>query len=63
MKPFRFIGMTGLAITIFVNLVALFVFKRHSAEFFSPQWLSVWFTNYVVWFTFTVIGFASRRPN
>ena len=59
MKPFKIIGLVGLAITIVLNLVALLILKKASAEFFSDKWWSGWFPSYIVWLVFTIIGFAS----
>ena len=56
---FTFIGLIGLAITIAINLVALHLFKRASAEYFSDKWWSDWFPSYIIWLVFTIIGFAS----
>ncbi len=58
MRSFKIIGLVGLAITIALNLVALFVLKKASAEFFSDTWRSSWFPAYIVWLVFTIIGFA-----
>jgi hypothetical protein len=52
------IGLIGLAITTTLNLLALLLFKRASAQFFSDKWWSGWFTAYVVWLSFTAIGIA-----
>jgi hypothetical protein len=60
LKSFFTMGLVGLAITIALNLVAWFVLKRHSAEYFSPDWWSTWFPNYTIWFTFSVVGLAVR---
>ncbi len=60
MKSFKIIGLVGLAITIGLNLVALLVLKRASAEYFSDQWWSDWFPQHIVWLVFIIIGFACR---
>ena len=52
-------GLIGLAITIVLNLVALLILKKTSAEYFSDKWWSYWFPSYIVWLIFTTIGFAS----
>jgi hypothetical protein len=59
MKKAKTIGLVGLAITIVLNLVALLIFKKASAEYFSGGWWSSWFPFYIVWLVFTIIGFAS----
>jgi hypothetical protein len=56
---FKSIGLSGLIITIALNLVALHIFARPSAVFFSTPWWSVWFPNYTVWFVFAIIGFGT----
>jgi hypothetical protein len=48
----------ALASTLLLNLAGRFVFHRSSSVFFSDQWWSAWFPNYVVWMTFTIIGTA-----
>ena len=64
MKAFKTIGLVGLAITTVLNLVALLLFKRASAEYFSDPWWSAWFPSYIIWLSFTLIGFAGHgRPN
>jgi len=57
-RIFPSIGVAGLVITVAMNLVALLVFKRVSAEFFSPAWWSSWFACYIVLVTFVIIGVA-----
>jgi hypothetical protein len=59
MKSFRIIGLVGLAITTALNLVALLILKKASAEYFSDQWWSDWFPSYIVWLVFVIIGLAS----
>jgi hypothetical protein len=66
MKPHKTIrlvglvtGLSGLAITIALNLIALFLLKKVAAVYFSEQWWSDWFPSYIVWLTFTIIGIAS----
>ncbi len=63
MKAFRTIGLIGLAITIVLNLVALFLLKKAAAGYFSDAWWSEWFPSYAVWVSFTIIALVSRgRP-
>jgi hypothetical protein len=62
LQQFKYFGLTGLSITFTLNLVALYIFARPSAVFFSTPWWSAWFTNYVTWSVFAIIGFASRKP-
>jgi hypothetical protein len=65
MKSFKRIGLrlglTGLSIGLVLNLLAVFVFHRTSAHFFTSPWWNAWFPNYLVWFVFAIIGFASRK--
>jgi hypothetical protein len=66
MKSFKITGLVGLAITIVLNLVALLVLKRASAEYFSDQWWLYWFPLYMVWLVFIIFGFASccrKKPD
>jgi hypothetical protein len=63
MKNFTTLGMVGLGVHLSVNVVAMLVFKKASAEFFSGQWWSSWFPTYNIWFMFLVIGLANRRKN
>ncbi len=57
-RIFPAIGVAGLVITIAMNLVALLVFKKRSAEFLSQGWWSSWFTCYLVWIVFVIMGAA-----
>ena len=57
-RIFPSIGVVGLLITVAMNLVALFVFRKAQAEFFSRGWWTSWFVSYLVWLVFTVIGVA-----
>jgi signal transduction histidine kinase len=63
MKAFKTIGLLGLAITTVLNLVALLFFKRASAEYFSEKWWAEWFTSYIVWVSFVLIGFACHSKS
>ena len=56
MNTFLRIGLTGFGAMLVVNLVAILGFGKSDAAFFSEQWWSSWFTNYVVWATFAIIG-------
>jgi hypothetical protein len=58
MKTFKIIGLVGLLITIVMNLLALLVFKRAAAVYFSTEWWSTWFPSYTVWLVFTIMGLA-----
>ena len=57
-RVFPLIGATGLAITVAMNLAALLIFKKTSAEFFSHGWWSSWFTSYLIWMIFVIMGAA-----
>ena len=61
MKEYRRIGLIGLVTAVIINLVALLVFTKSSAAFFSEQWWSAWFPSYIVWLVFITIGFASHE--
>ena len=56
MNTMLFIGLTGFVVMLVVNLVAAYGFDKPEAVPFSEQWWSIWFANYVVWITFTIIG-------
>jgi len=58
MKANSKIGLAGLVIQVAINLTALLVFKKSSAEFFSEQWWSAWFPGYTIWLIFLVLGFV-----
>jgi len=64
-NTFTTIGATGIAVQFIVNLVAMLVFNKTSADFFSEQWWSSWFPTYPVWLVFLIVGLSSRRkqPN
>jgi len=57
-RVFPVIGVVGLAIAIAMNLIALLVFKKASAEFFSHEWWFAWFPSYMVWVSFLILGLA-----
>jgi hypothetical protein len=57
------LGVIGLLGTTILNLAGRFVFHRSSSVFFSSQWWSAWFPNYVVWISFTIIGVATGVAN
>lgn len=62
-RTFLISGTVGLIAALVTNLVAVMVFHKSSAAFFSSDWWSQWFPAYCVWPTFLIIGFAlsSRR--
>lgn len=62
-RIFPSIGVIGIVITVAMNLVALFVFRKAQAEFFSQGWWTSWFVCYLVWLAFTVIGVAGFFMN
>jgi hypothetical protein len=49
-------GCIALPGALILNLAGRFIFHRHSSVFFSQQWWSAWFPNYVVWLSFIIIG-------
>jgi hypothetical protein len=59
-------GIIGLAITVTLNLVGLFLLHKSSSVFFSHKWWADWLPNYIVWMSCLCIGLASwrfrRRP-
>ena len=57
------LGIIGLTGTPILNLLGLFVFHRSSSVFFSDQWWSGWFPNYLLWTIFTIIGLVGGPAN
>jgi hypothetical protein len=53
-------GFSGLAITLCVNIVAIAVFRKSAAGFFSTGWWSQWFPSYTVWLVFLIIGIGNE---
>jgi hypothetical protein len=51
----------GLAITLVLNLLAIFVFHKGAAVFFTEQWWFSWFPSWVVWIVLTIAGLGARR--
>jgi hypothetical protein len=47
-----------LAITLVLNVAALFLFKLGPAQFFSVSWWACWFPAYGVWMVFAMSGFT-----
>jgi hypothetical protein len=62
-NPWLWLGSFGLAGTTILNLVGLFVFHRSSSVFFADEWWSAWFSSYVLWISFTIIGTAIDFAN
>jgi hypothetical protein len=56
-----FPGIIGLAITVILNLVGLFVLHKGSSVFFSDKWWADWFPNYILWMSFIIVGFTNHR--
>ena len=61
MKSFKIIGLVGLAITIVLNLVALLILKKVSAEYFPDNWWSDWLPAYIIWLICSIVGLAGCR--
>lgn len=62
-RTFLISGTVGLIAALVTNVVAVMVFQKPSAAFFSADWWSQWFPAYCVWPTFLIVGFvlSSRR--
>ena len=60
MNGFLFIGLIGFTAILVVNLLAILVFGKSHAAFFTDDWWSTWFPNYVAWLTFTIIGIGQK---
>jgi len=52
------IGLWGLGGALAGNVVALVIFEKPSAQFFTPDWWDTWIAIYVVWIVFLAIGLA-----
>lgn len=57
---FVWIGVAGVGIEAALNVVALAYFESDAGEVFSPGWWSSWFSAYLVFGVFLVIGGALR---
>ena len=55
-QQFKLIGITGLVVVLFWNVLGQTLFKLPEAVFFQTDWWSVWFPNYIIWFGLLVIG-------
>lgn len=53
------VGLIGMAVCVAVNVTAILVFKKNSAEFFSPSWWPVFWPAYTPWLVFCIIGLTS----
>ena len=60
MNDFLWIGLGGFVATMLVNAVALLVFNKPEANFFTGDWWSSWFACYTVWIGFTIAGVAQK---
>ena len=58
MRYFGTIGVTGMAIFVALNVYAVLVLEKTSAQPFSNEWWSQWFPAGVVWLVFLSIGGA-----
>lgn len=60
--PLLRVALIGLAITLVMNLLGIFVFHRAAAVFFTEQWWSTWSPSWIVWIVLTIAGLgASSR--
>ena len=57
------IGLIGLVIVFLINLIVIFFFKKNSSEFFTDNWWTSWFTTYLVWIVFIIIGIGQKLKN
>jgi uncharacterized membrane protein len=58
MNTFTKMGLIGLSAQALINVVALLLFKKDAAQFFTDQWWSLWFPTYTVWLVFLIVGLA-----
>lgn len=54
------IGVIGFTIALVVNLIALYVYAKPSAEFFSQNWWAEWFPGYAVSISFLAIAVTQK---
>ncbi len=59
-QQLKLIGMTGLGVVLFWNILGLEFFHLPDAVFFQTEWWSVWFPNYIVWSGILLAGFYLR---
>lgn len=50
------IGLTGLLITLGLNLIGDLALQQPAANPLGDQWWSSWFPLYIVWFVFLLLG-------
>ena len=60
MNQFLSMGLIGFGAVLVCNLITWLLMHRTGAAFFSDEWWSVWFVNYLVWLVFVIIGAANR---
>jgi len=56
---FVIIGISGVIVSIALNLVAMLVLQKSAAVFFCDAWWSSWFPGLAMSLTFLIIGLAS----
>ncbi len=54
------VALIGLAITLVVNLLGIFVFHKAAAVFFTELWWSSWFPSWIVWIVLAIAGLGAR---
>lgn len=59
-QQFMLIGLTGIFVVMFWNVLAQVVFQLNEAEFFQTDWWAVWFPNYAVWSSLFIAGIFKR---
>lgn len=62
-KIFLSLGFIGVFIILILNLVSLYYMEKNNAVFFSQEWNSIWLPNYIIWFSFLIIGIAFGFSN
>lgn len=60
-QQFKLVGMSGILVVMFWNILGQSVFQLHEAAFFQSQWWSTWFPNYSVWLGLVIMGFLIKH--
>jgi len=61
LPPFLRLGLIGLPGVVTLNLVALLFLDQPAAAFFSDRWWPTWFTSYLIWGVFLIVGVGQAK--
>ncbi|MDQ7734542.1 hypothetical protein QT231_17675 [Halomonas sp. SpR1] len=59
-RIFSVISAAGFSIVLLLNVVAIFMFGKPEAIYFSPGWWFQWFPAYIAWFPFLMLAIVFR---